>query len=93
MNKSVGLKLTISLAIIVALGPAAIDMYLASMPNMAQDLNTSYASTQITLTVFLIFMGLGQLFFGPWSDAVGRKIPLLLGLVTYIAASIWAAER
>lgn len=91
MNKSVGLKLTISLAIIVALGPAAIDMYLASMPNMAQDLHTSYASTQITLTVFLIFMGLGQLFFGPWSDAVGRKIPLLIGLVTYIGASIWAA--
>lgn len=91
MNNSVGLKLTISLAIIVALGPAAIDMYLASMPNMAQDLNTSYASTQITLTVFLIFMGLGQLFFGPWSDAIGRKTPLLLGLVTYIGASIWAA--
>lgn len=91
MNKSVGLKLTISLAIIVALGPAAIDMYLASMPNMAQDLNTSYASTQITLTVFLIFMGLGQLIFGPLSDAVGRKIPLLFGLITYIAASIWAA--
>ena len=91
MNKSVGLKLTISLAIIVALGPAAIDMYLASMPNMAQDLNTSYASTQITLTVFLIFMGLGQLIFGPLSDAVGRKIPLLFGLMTYIAASIWAA--
>lgn len=91
MKNSVGLKLTISLAIIVALGPAAIDMYLASMPNMAQDLNTSYASTQITLTVFLIFMGVGQLFFGPFSDAIGRKIPLLLGLVTYIVASIWAA--
>ena len=91
MNKSVGLKLTISLAIIVALGPAAIDMYLASMPNMAQDLKTSYASTQITLTVFLIFMGLGQLFFGPWSDAIGRKIPLLLGIVIYIGASFWAA--
>jgi MFS transporter, DHA1 family, multidrug resistance protein len=91
MNNSVGLKLTISLAIIVALGPAAIDMYLASMPNMAQDLNTTYASTQITLTVFLLFMGLGQLFFGPLSDAVGRKTPLLMGLITYIVASIWAA--
>lgn len=91
MNNLVGLKLTISLAIIVALGPAAIDMYLASMPNMAQDLNTSYASTQITLTVFLIFMGLGQLFFGPWSDAIGRKTPLLIGLITYIGSSIWAA--
>lgn len=92
MNTSVGVKLTLSLGIIVALGPAAIDMYLASMPNMAKDLNTSYASTQITLTVFLIFMGLGQLFFGPWSDAIGRKTPLLLGLVTYIAASFWAAS-
>lgn len=91
MNNSVGIKLTVSLAIVVALGPAAIDMYLASMPNMARDLNTSYAATQITLTVFLIFMGLGQLFFGPWSDAIGRKTPLLLGLVTYIGASFWAA--
>lgn len=91
MNISVGIKLTFSLAIIVALGPAAIDMYLASMPNMAKDLNTSYAATQITLTVFLIFMGLGQLFFGPWSDAIGRKKPLLIGLITYIAASFWAA--
>ncbi|MDQ9021249.1 multidrug effflux MFS transporter [Acinetobacter sichuanensis] len=91
MNTSVSLKLTISLAIIVALGPAAIDMYLASMPNMAKDLHTSYASTQITLTVFLIFMGVGQLFFGPLSDSIGRKVPLLLGLIIYIGASFWAA--
>lgn len=91
MNISVSLKLTLSLAMIVALGPAAIDMYLASMPNMAKDLNTSYASTQITLTVFLIFMGVGQLFFGPLSDSIGRKIPLVLGLAIYIIASFWAA--
>ena len=91
MNTSVGFKLTLSLAMIVALGPAAIDMYLASMPVMAKDLNTSYASTQITLTVFLIFMGVGQLLFGPWSDAIGRKKPLILGLITYIVASVWAA--
>lgn len=91
MNTSVGIKLTLSLAMIVALGPAAIDMYLASMPNMAKDLHTSYASTQMTLTIFLIFMGLGQLFFGPLSDAIGRQKPLLFGLITYIAASFWAA--
>ena len=91
MTHSVGIRLTFSLAIIVALGPAAIDMYLASMPAMALELNTSYAATQITLTVFLIFMGIGQLFFGPWSDAIGRKMPLLLGLMTYILASLGAA--
>lgn len=90
MNKQIYLKIVISLAIIVALGPAAIDMYLASMPNMAKDLNTSYASTQITLTVFLVFMGLGQLVFGPISDAIGRKKPLIIGLITYVGASLWA---
>ena len=88
--KHISIKTVISLAIIVALGPAAIDMYLASMPNMATDLNTSYATTQITLTVFLIFMGLGQLVFGPVSDAIGRIAPLFAGLLAYIGASVWA---
>lgn len=88
--KHISIKTIISLAIIVALGPAAIDMYLASMPNMATDLNTSYATTQITLTVFLIFMGLGQLVFGPVSDAIGRIAPLFAGLLAYIGASVWA---
>lgn len=86
-----GFKLIFSLAIIVALGPAAIDMYLASMPDMAKELHTSYASTQMTLTVFLIFMGMGQLVFGPISDAIGRKTPLLFGLVVYLIASFAAA--
>ncbi|WP_081408693.1 multidrug effflux MFS transporter [Acinetobacter larvae] len=92
MNKSVGFKITLSLASIVALGPAAIDMYLASMPNMAKDLHSSYAATQMTLTVFLMFMGLGQLIFGPLSDAIGRRRPLLLGLITYLIAALWAAS-
>ncbi len=92
MNKQIDLKIVISLAIIVALGPAAIDMYLASMPTMATELHTSYATTQITLTVFLVFMGLGQLIFGPISDAIGRKRPLLVGLMTYISGSLWAAS-
>lgn len=90
MKTQVDLKTVASLAIIVALGPASIDMYLASMPDMARDLNTSYATTQITLTVFLVFMGLGQLIFGPLSDSMGRRIPLLIGLIVYIFGSLWA---
>ena len=56
MSSQISFKLTLSFAIVVALGPAAIDMYLASMPQMALDLHVSYASTQLSLTVFLIFM-------------------------------------
>lgn len=87
----VNLKLTLSLAVVVALGPAAIDMYLASMPQMSHDLQVSYAATQWTLTIFLIAMGLGQLLFGPLSDAYGRRMPLIAGIVTYIG-SAWAAS-
>lgn len=88
---AVNLRLTLSLAIVVALGPAAIDMYLASMPQMSQDLHVSYAATQWTLTVFLMAMGLGQLIFGPISDAYGRRIPLIIGILSYIVAA-WAAS-
>lgn len=88
---AVTLKFTLSLAVVVALGPAAIDMYLASMPQMSTDLKVSYAGTQWTLTIFLMTMGLGQLIFGPLSDAYGRRKPLILGIVTYMIAA-WMAS-
>lgn len=88
---AVTLKFTLSLAVVVALGPAAIDMYLASMPQMSTDLKVSYAATQWTLTIFLMSMGLGQLIFGPLSDAYGRRKPLILGIITYMIAA-WMAS-
>ncbi|WP_224020922.1 multidrug effflux MFS transporter [Shewanella xiamenensis] len=88
----VGLKLAVSLALITMLGPVAIDMYLAAMPVMATDLQTSYASLQLTLTVFLLAMGGGQLVFGPVVDAWGRRRPLLAGLALYVLAALWVAS-
>ncbi|MCC2962681.1 multidrug effflux MFS transporter [Massilia sp. IC2-278] len=85
-----GFKLAASLALVTILGPAGIDMYLASMPHMAQELDTSYARVQLTLTVFLLAMGAGQLLFGPIVDAYGRRRPLVLALFVYIAASVGA---
>lgn len=88
---SASLKLAASLALITVLGPSAIDMYLPSMPDMAKDLGTSYASVQLTLTVFLLALGAGQLVFGPLVDAFGRRRPLLVGLLIFAASSIAAA--
>lgn len=90
-QQSGSLKTAASLALITMLGPVAIDMYLASMPVMASDLKTSYASLQLTLTVFLLAMGAGQLVFGPVVDAYGRRRPLLAGLALYVLASLWTA--
>ncbi|KFI05664.1 multidrug effflux MFS transporter [Massilia sp. BSC265] len=86
-----GLTLAASLALITILGPAGIDMYLASMPVMADEFNTSYTKVQLTLTVFLLAMGAGQLVFGPIIDAYGRRRPLVAGIVVFILTSVWAA--
>ncbi|MEJ5128483.1 multidrug effflux MFS transporter [Comamonas sp. MYb21] len=87
-----GLRFAASLALIAVLGPSATDMYLASMPEIATELAVPYAQVQLTLTVFLLAMGLGQLLFGPIVDAFGRRRPLLAGLLAFALASFWASQ-
>ena len=79
------------LGLLSAVGPFAIDMYLPAMPTIAADLNTSATATQSTLTAFFLAFGIAQLFYGPWSDQVGRKLPLFVGLAIFLVASIGCA--
>lgn len=67
-------------------------MYLASMPAMAVELDTSYANVQLSLTVFLLALGCGQLLCGPLTDMLGRRWPLLAGIAVYIAGALAAAH-
>lgn len=83
------LGVAIALGFVTILGPASIDMYLPSLPAMAAELGTDYASMQLTLTVFLFALGSGQLVFGPLIDAQGRRRPLLVALGIFIFAWIW----
>ena len=85
------LRTALILGLLSAVGPFAIDMYLPAMPSIAASLETDAASTQFTLMAFFIAFGLGQLFYGPWSDQVGRKVPLYAGLVLFSMASIGCA--
>lgn len=85
-------KFAVSLALIGALGPSAIDMYLASMPSIAAEYGATYAGVQLTLTVFLLAMGAGQLLFGPLVDTLGRRRPLLAGLLVFVLSSLAAAQ-
>lgn len=86
-----GVRLTLMLGSLTAFGPMAIDMYLPAMPAIAADLHTDPASAQQTMSVFLIGMALGQLLYGPISDRVGRRPPLMIGIAVFIVMSIGCA--
>lgn len=86
----IGLAMLLTLALLSAVAPLAIDLYLSTFPVIMADLSTTATGVQLSLTAFLFGAGLGQLIFGPWSDRVGRRGPLLTGLVLYAGASILA---
>ncbi|RAK60644.1 Bcr/CflA family drug resistance efflux transporter [Phenylobacterium hankyongense] len=79
--------LVILLGALTALGPLAIDMYLPSLPSIGSDLHASASQTQSTVAAFLAGMAIGQFLYGPASDRFGRKPPILIGIVIYVAAS------
>ncbi len=78
-------------ALVIAIGPLSIDMYLPAMPAIRRELGADVAQMHATMAVYLIGLALGQLIYGPLSDAFGRKRPLLLGLGVYVAASVGCA--
>ncbi|ACU38196.1 multidrug effflux MFS transporter [Actinosynnema mirum] len=83
--------LALVLGSLSAFGPLTIDMYLPAMPDMARELATSASAVQLTLTVFVIGLAVGQVLVGPVSDAWGRRRPLLAGLALYAAGSLLCA--
>lgn len=76
------------LMLMVVFSPLAIDIFLPALPLMAKDLGVSLVDMQLSITVFLFSMGLGQLFTGPLTDRYGRKPIALVGIVLYILASL-----
>src|SRR5699024_11718062 len=81
------LFLIIILGLLTAFGPFSIDMYLPALPEISNDFNTSTSNTQLTLTLFMIGLAIGQVFVGPLSDFIGRKKPLMVALVVYTIRS------
>jgi DHA1 family bicyclomycin/chloramphenicol resistance-like MFS transporter len=79
--------LTALLALLTALGPVAVDMYLPSFPDIARLLAASPATVQLTLSLYMVSYAAGQVVYGPLSDRFGR-IPVLRGaLIVYCAAA------
>ena len=88
MSKQRYFLLILILGTLAALGPFSIDMYLPGFPAIAKDLRTSVAEVSLSLSSFFIGVSAGQLLYGPLLDRFGRKKPLYIGLLLYVAASV-----
>jgi DHA1 family bicyclomycin/chloramphenicol resistance-like MFS transporter len=74
-----------------AFPPITTDIYLPALPQLTHDLSGTITQGQVTLAVYFVGLGFGQLFYGPWSDRVGRRPPMLIGAAIYLAASVGCA--
>ncbi|GAA4361811.1 multidrug effflux MFS transporter [Angustibacter luteus] len=80
-----------ALVLVTGIGPLAVDTYVAGLPELQRSLSTSATIAQLSLTAFIIGIGIGQIVLGPFSDGHGRRPLLILGTVVFTVASIACA--
>ena len=85
------IRLLVVLAGLSAFAPVTTDLYLPALPRLGRDLGVTAASVEVTLTMCVAGIAVGQLLVGPLSDTLGRRRPLIAGLVLFIASSLGCA--
>ncbi|MGH6810375.1 MAG: CmlA/FloR family chloramphenicol efflux MFS transporter, partial [Ensifer adhaerens] len=73
------------------LASLAMDIYLPVVPDMPGILATTPAIIQLTLSLYMIVLGVGQIVFGPVSDRIGRRPVVIGGALLFTAASLFMA--
>jgi len=79
------------LVAIVAAGTMSMHMFIPALPAAAADLQTSPGTIQLTITLYIVGLAVGQLLYGPVSDRFGRRPVLLAAFALYFAATLAAA--
>jgi DHA1 family bicyclomycin/chloramphenicol resistance-like MFS transporter len=81
----------IVVGLLIAVGAFAIDMYIPGFAAIAADFGADPGLVQLSMTSFFVALALGQVIYGPVSDAVGRRAPIFAGLALFAVASVGAA--
>ena len=85
------LPIILVLGLLAGLTPLAIDAYLPSFPAIADSLDQDIEHIQLTLSTYLMFFAIFQIFYGPISDAIGRRKTIFMGLTVFMLGSIVCA--
>lgn len=76
------------LVLLGTIGQVSSDIYLPSLPNMVTTFHTSISHMQLSITLYMLGYSLSQLVYGPLSDHIGRRIPLIIGLIIAMAGTV-----
>jgi len=76
------------LGVLVAGGPLGTDMYTPALPQVIDDLGTETSLVQLTLMAYNLGLGGGQFAWGPISDRIGRRVPVILGASCFALAAL-----
>lgn len=85
------LFIAVLLGVLAGMGPLCTDLYLPALPEAAAYFKTDAAMVQLSLTATLLGLAIGQIFIGPISDLRGRRLPLLISLAVFVAATFLCA--
>jgi DHA1 family bicyclomycin/chloramphenicol resistance-like MFS transporter len=77
-----------TLILLAGLSALVMNIFLPSLPQMAEYFDTSYATMQLTVPLYLLFSAVIQLFIGPISDNLGRRPVMIGGLVLFMLATL-----
>jgi MFS transporter, DHA1 family, multidrug resistance protein len=78
------------LALITLNGTLAMHIFVPALPAAARDLGGAASAAQMTLSVYVVGLSMGQLTYGPISDHFGRRPVLMFGMILYTVASLAA---
>ena len=77
--------------VLMSITAFSIDITLPAIPAMAREFDAPVSTIQLTISLFVLALGVGQLFWGVFSDRYGRKPAILGGIVLFVLASVAAA--
>ncbi|MEM7721650.1 MAG: multidrug effflux MFS transporter [Pseudomonadota bacterium] len=78
----------ITLVLLTGFSPMSLNMFLPSLANIADDLQTDYSTISWAVSGYLAVTAIIQLILGPLSDLVGRRPVLLIALLVFAIASV-----
>lgn len=84
-------KLVFILGLLSMLMPLSIDMYLPSFLAIANEFKVDTGMVQLTLSSYVIGFAVGQLFYGPMADSLGRKPVIICGVIVFAMAAAGCA--